>query len=202
MKLTKRRLTESSKMLTKLEEDKKNLDVSNQALEEERKAIQVQIQRAKNKISESTDNRPLRREKVNVFISEKCSEAELLMKASNQEAEMESLQKNLVPGRAKVEQEGRTLAELKEKTKNQSEHIDQLQDDAKKLNSELVECDGKVEEASMEAKQLSRMCRDLEITCFDQEDEEHRMILEVRRVESNLFRAKQENQGKLKEFIL
>ena len=112
---------------------------------------------------------------------------------------MESLQKNLVPGRAQVEQEERTLAELKEKKKNQSEHIHQLQDDAKNLKAELVECDGKVEEASMEAKQLSRMCRDLEITCFGQEDEEHRMILEVRRVESNLSRAKQENQGK--EFI-
>ena len=55
MKLAQRRLSESSKKLAKFEEEKKDLDLSNQALEEERKEIQVQIQGTKNKISESTD---------------------------------------------------------------------------------------------------------------------------------------------------
>ena len=55
MKLAQRRLSESSKKLAKFEEEKKDLDLSNQALEEERKEIQAEIQRAKNQISESTD---------------------------------------------------------------------------------------------------------------------------------------------------
>ena len=58
VKLAKRRLSESSKKLAKLEEDKKDLDVSNRALEEEQKATQVQIQRAENTFSESTDMLP------------------------------------------------------------------------------------------------------------------------------------------------
>ena len=49
----KRRLSESSKKLSKLEEEKKDLDVISQALEEERKAIQIQTIQAKNNISES-----------------------------------------------------------------------------------------------------------------------------------------------------
>ena len=120
-----------------------------------------------------------------------------MKKAADQEAGIETLQKKLVQGRPEVEQEEAKCAELQEKTKNQAEHVRQLQDNAEKLNVELAECDGKVEEASEETNQLSGMCRSLEVTCFDQEDEQHRMILDNRRVEFNLFRAKQDNQGRL-----